>query len=326
MSHETLHITNGSCAVAVMRKAGVQGEIISWDDVLHCGPVPGGLNLEELSEVRAQYIADQGWAPLNKVRDKFFQRDRTLNHFREFSKIILWFEHDLYDQLQLLQLLDWFERHKEKGSNVSLICVNQFLGPMSPEQLKKLIGTEKPVTGEQFHLAQMAWKAFCAPQPDSWLQLLSKDTSALPFLHASILRLLQEYPFIENGLSRTEQTALNAVASGSKSPAQIFEYVQDQEQARFMGDVVFWTILRQFCRCDPPLLSMDGVNESEFSFHSKTQLSLTDAGKSVLIGEANWLALHPFDRWLGGVHLHAEQYWCWNLNAMSVRQFRRRRP
>ncbi len=321
ISHETLHITNGSCAVEVMRSAGVQGEIISWDDVLHCGPVPGGLSLKELSEVRAHYIADQGWMPLQEVREKFSQRDSVLNRFREFSKIILWFEHDLYDQLQLLQLLDWFSRYKVDETNVALICVDQYLGPMSPEQLKKLIGIEQPVTGDQFHLAQMAWKAFCAPEPGSWQRLLLQDTSALLFLHSSILRFLQEYPSVENGLSRTEQAALEAVASGRKTPEEIFAYVQDQEEARFMGDVVFWEILRQFCRCNPPLLSIEGANDCNFTFQSKTPLSLTDAGKGVLNEEISWFAFYPVDRWLGGVHVHTEPYWCWDHKAKSIRQF-----
>lgn len=324
LDHETLNITNGSCAVDVMLSAGVQGEIISWDDVLHCGPVPGGLTLEELSAVRAQYIADQGWMPLPEVLDKFIQRDRALNRFREFTKIILWFEHDLYDQLQLLQLLDWFARHKEDETNIALICVDQFLGPMSPEQLKTLIGTERPVTGELFNLAQRAWKAFCAPEPDLWQQLLLDDTSALPFLHLTILRLLQEYPSIDNGLSRTEKAALEAVAAGRKTPGEIFQYVQQQEEARFMGDLVFWGILRQFCLSNPPLLSYDEPGECVLEFNSKIPLSLTDTGKDILNGKTNRLAIHSIDHWLGGVQLQPDLFWCWSNTELSLRQFNNR--
>ena len=319
--NEALHITNGSCSVEVMRKAELQGEIISWDDVLHCGPVPCGLTLKELSSLRAHYISGQGWAPLAEVLSKFDQRDRVLGNFNNYTKTILWFEHDLYDQLQLLQLLDWFARHKEEDTNIALICVDQFLGPMSPEHLKALIGTEIPVTEEQFSLAQQAWTAFCAPEPVLWQQLLLQDTSVLPFLHDSIHRFLQEYPSIGNGLSRTEQTALKAVATGRKTPGEIFHFAQQQEEAMFMGDLVFWDILRQFTQSDPPLLSFAGSGECTLAFDSKISLSLTDIGRDVIKGKTNWLTIHPMDHRFGGVHLQPDLFWCWDNAEMRLRQF-----
>jgi hypothetical protein len=56
-----LNITNGDSAVMVMQQAGIPGVFLPWRDVLHDGPVPAGLSLEKLSEVRAQFISDQGW-------------------------------------------------------------------------------------------------------------------------------------------------------------------------------------------------------------------------------------------------------------------------
>ena len=35
-----LHLTNGDCAVPSLRAAGVEGEIVTWADVLHHGPLP----------------------------------------------------------------------------------------------------------------------------------------------------------------------------------------------------------------------------------------------------------------------------------------------
>jgi hypothetical protein len=57
-----LHITNGDSAAEVIRRAGVQGDVLPWRDVLHEGPVPQGLSLEELLGVRARFIAAAGWA------------------------------------------------------------------------------------------------------------------------------------------------------------------------------------------------------------------------------------------------------------------------
>jgi len=43
-----LNITNGDCAVEIMKKADIPGTFLPWQDVLHDGPVPERLSLEEL--------------------------------------------------------------------------------------------------------------------------------------------------------------------------------------------------------------------------------------------------------------------------------------
>src|SRR5687767_9453549 len=103
-----LHVTNGDSAAERIRAAGVDGTILPWRDVLHEGPVPAGLPLERLSAVRAEFLASAGAGAPEAVRRDFAERDRTLMAAAREDEVVLWFEHDLYDQLQLIQLLDWF--------------------------------------------------------------------------------------------------------------------------------------------------------------------------------------------------------------------------
>ncbi len=101
-----LNITNGDCAVDLMKKAQIPGSFLTWRDVLHDGPVPGLIGLRELSDIRARFLANRGWGDENKIKQDFIQRDNTLKCYSNYDRIILWFEHDLYDQLQLIQILD----------------------------------------------------------------------------------------------------------------------------------------------------------------------------------------------------------------------------
>ncbi len=40
---------------------------------------------------------------------------------------------------------------------------------------------------------------------------------------------------------------------------------------------------------------------------------MTETGRAVLDGEADWIKLNGIDRWLEGVHLHgAESRWRWD--------------
>src|SRR5262249_4476857 len=98
-----LHITNGESVTGTFRQVKFPGTYLAWNDVLHDGPVPQTATLDELSDVRAQALAGFGAGDLEKLRAGFAARDRALQDFRKHQDVVLWFEHDLYDQLQLLQ-------------------------------------------------------------------------------------------------------------------------------------------------------------------------------------------------------------------------------
>jgi hypothetical protein len=48
-------------------------------------------------------------------------------------------------------------------------------------------------------------------------------------------------------------------------------------------------------------------------------VALTDTGRKLLAGEADWVRLNGVDRWLGGVHLHGgEAAWRWDREARRL--------
>src|SRR5688572_759644 len=134
-SSVVLHITNGDCAAAVLSQA-VQGEVLPWRDVLHEGPVHAGLPLEALSRRRASFIVSAGWAAQPLVEKQFAERDTALRDAGRHEEVVLWFEHDLYDQLQLVQLLAWFAGHPHP--KLSLVCEAEYLGTMTPARAADL--------------------------------------------------------------------------------------------------------------------------------------------------------------------------------------------
>jgi len=315
---DILNITNGDCAVDVMKKANIPGIFLPWRDILHDGPVPKGLSLEELSQVRAKFIISRGWGTEEDIVRDFVERDNILKSFREFKKIILWFEHDLYDQLQILQILDWFYHNGQNEIPLSLICKDTYLGPLSADEMKNLLKYEEAITNEQLLLASKAWSAFRSNTPEEWFSLLSINTSALPFLESAILRLLEEYPNSTNGLSRTAQQALECISGGEKLPGKVFGCSQDLEDSMFMGDSSFWVILRELLYSNPPLLKLPKGKKLSLSASTDKELTITPEGMDVLSGKSNWLDSADLNRWIGGVHLKPNNFWCWNADSRSI--------
>ena len=102
-----LHVTNGDSAVAVLRAAGVAGDLLPWRDALHEGPVRAGLDPARLRAERARYMAARGWADEATALAALTARDERLDRAVAAGEdVVLWFESDLYDVLQLAQVAD----------------------------------------------------------------------------------------------------------------------------------------------------------------------------------------------------------------------------
>jgi hypothetical protein len=293
-----LHITNGTSVS--LADSGIAGDVLVWDDVLHEGPVPAGLDLPELTRVRARYL-DAVWPGETSFAESLARRDAAL---AEHNDLALWFEHDLFDQLQLIQILDCL-RGREAG--LSLICTDRYLGPLTGAQLAELWPRRHAVTPAELELASSAWQAFRSPDPTEIEMLLRRDTSALPFLAGALLRHLQQFPSVDNGLSRTERQILDAVDAGHRDFHSLFRADQQREERIFMGDSTLKRYVDGLIGCRHPLLS----NDSGYA--------LTANGRDVLAARADHVHLNGTNRWLGGVHLQgAEARWRWNEKATNL--------
>ena len=232
-----LHITNGDCAVAVLSQVA-SGSILPWRDVLHEGPVRAELALEALSVERARFIAEAGWGSLPEVDEHFKERDAALRRAGEHDEIVLWFEHDLYDQLQLIQVLDGLA--ELRGPPVSLVCEPEYLGTMAPERAAELFLLRNPVTKRHTHEARAAWAAFRSSDP---CDLEKARSTSLPFLAAALRRHLEEFPWTHDDLSRLERSVVQALQTGPLMFAQLFLRVE--EEPAFLGDAVLaWHLER----------------------------------------------------------------------------------
>jgi hypothetical protein len=209
------------------------------------------------------------------------------------TEIVLWFEHDLYDQAQLIEILAQL-----RGRNgVSLICVDRCLGPLTGEQLRELWPLRHAVTAEEFALGTAAWAAFCSADPTAIETVLAGDTSALPFLAGALRRHLQQLPSVENGLARTERQILEIAAEGGHSFHTLFPALAGREERVFLGDNRVRAWIRGLVECRVPLLGLeDGVYR------------VTDAGREVLAGRADHVRLNGI-----------EARWRWDERASRVR-------
>jgi hypothetical protein len=299
-----LHLTNGDVVAGLLRDARLPGTIIPWQDVLHEGPVPWRISHEELRDVRAKFLADCGWAPYEAVYGMFAARDRELTAVGGAAEVVLWFERDLYDQLQLIQILD---RIGTRRASFVDLGEPRRLGVV---KVLSLYEKREPLTAQQREVGREAWRAFTSPDPTAIEHVIDHGVGPLPALEPALLRHLQEYPSVENGLSRTERQTLVAIANGAGTREELFPEVAAREQRPFLGDSSFWLYLARLAAGRNPLIT-----------ESNGALTLTDAGQDVLERKEDNVRLNGIDRWLGGVHLSGEEAeWRWDAAAGRLRR------
>ena len=92
-----LHVTNGDSAGNTLRQTTLGGDVLSWQDVLHEGPVRQ-LARSQLLRERAGFLADCGWGDRDAIlaslerRDREFLdglRDRTLPWLERAQRVVV---------------------------------------------------------------------------------------------------------------------------------------------------------------------------------------------------------------------------------------------
>ncbi|MCC7346714.1 MAG: hypothetical protein IT538_04885 [Variibacter sp.] len=314
---ERLLITNGDVAVDRLRAIGVEATFLAWRDCLQEGPVPGGLLLEALSLIRAQFLAKELGQSLTKVSREFTLRDAALRDHAQRPRIELWFEHDLHDQLQLIQALDFFVS-ESRTEGLFLVQADDYLGSTPEEALRGLGGITRPVDAQTFDAARRAWAAFTSATPEPLAAFAVAETPALPHLVPALRRFLGELPAVASGLSTTEERILSLLAQGEQSVGELFRGTQAREPARFMGDLSFFRRVDGLGFARNPLIAglpfrslrcAEGPSAPAYGTFASARVSLTERGRNALAGRFDHASENAIDRWFGGTHVTPRTMW-----------------
>ncbi|UBU08627.1 hypothetical protein [Nonomuraea gerenzanensis] len=310
-----LHISNGDCTD--LAGTGLARHIVYWRDVLHEGPVPA-VGRAELRRVRASFLVAADADDHGEGMRMFEERDAAVVAHRD-GEYVLWFEADLYDQLQIVEALSLLAELEVPADRVTLICIGEHpgiarfggLGELRPDQLAELPATRAcaTLTPAALDLATRAWAAFRAPVPDGLPAIAAARSTELRFLGEAFDRLSREYPSTRDGLSLTERRILAAAAQESTA-GDVFVRASAREARPYLGDCWCYAAIDRLAGAPHPLLRTVPGNVPT---GPASTVSLTAAGARVLAGEADHVTLNGVDRWIGGVHLTGQDVrWRWD--------------
>jgi hypothetical protein len=308
-----LHVTNGDSTAASLLQTALVERIVVWRDVLHEGPVPDVADAH-LRAVRARFAgASVG---------SFEERDAALAAGRD-GEYLLWFEADLYDQLQIAQILARLAELGVPAEHITLICIGEYLGiahfgglgELRPDQLEGLPEAAAVILSDDaLALATRAWAALRAPDPRGFAEIVATRSPELRFMPEAFDRLGREYPWARDGLSLTERRLLAAIAEGAATAGEAFVRGAARESRPYLGDTWAFAAIERLARVDNPLVSVGAG-----AVDRDSAVALTQTGRRVLDGAADHVSLNGIDRWIGGVHLVGRSPgWRWDEGVEAV--------
>jgi hypothetical protein len=308
-----VHVCNGDSTADLLSLADLPGEIRVWADALDQGPVLPVGDAEHW-KVRGEFWGSRGF---REAEGKLAAYDHGVDEAAGAEELILWFEHDLFDQLALVRLLARLAR-RGLPAQLTIVSIDRhpevpsFLGfgDLKPEQLAELWPRRTPLSRDAIDEAITAWIAVTARDPRA-LPFLAKRIKAMPFLAGAIERQLEEFPDPTSGMSRTERQVLAAVARGEATAQAIVKATQAIDPRYPITDqVLFWT-LHVLGRCGFVEGAPEGAPSSEGL--KAVTVAVTARGREALAGAIDRIHECGIDEWRGGVHLTGKgPVWRWD--------------
>jgi hypothetical protein len=306
-------ITNGDHAADALRTVYPDARILPWRDALVEGPVLE-LAEDEFCNARARHLAVAFGHDYDQVRTGFVTRQRTFGEMAAgVDTIELWFETDLHDQLQVLEILVRLAAIRNRPR----VTMTQAPPPLPSHDLTKLAAASAEVSSGQFAAAAAMWAALTSPTPEALAREALCDIP-LPFARAALRRLLEELPAPVDGLSRIERETLRAVAAGANSPVAAFRTYMASEELPFLGDAGFFARLIALgfvfglIEGLPQFLVWDRATRRYEHGFLNAPIALTDRGRAALAGTYDLTTHERFNRWVGGTNVQAGAIWRWD--------------
>ncbi|MCE7994173.1 MAG: DUF1835 domain-containing protein [Roseivirga sp.] len=255
---DILHILNGDSTRQIIEQTDISGDLCVWRDVLSDGPTVMDVGSTAFWDTRAAYMSNAFEVSEQEFREKAQMEFEKITAFADYKEVVLWFEYDLFCQINMLAILHWFNQQERGDTKVSLICVGREegyeklvgLGELPPEQYPHLFSRRRIMGTADFSFATDVYEAWCSPDPTDLETYTLLPSNEFPYLSAALQSHFRRFPSAQTGLTEIEQKIVNLITSGVQKERQIVGNLLRWQEHYGFGDLQFFQVLD---RLDPLL-------------------------------------------------------------------------
>lgn len=288
-----LHITNGDVFTERLQKLNLDGDVITWREMLCEGQTLPNVGSETFWKARFEFLHKNYKVSKSWFIEKTLKEYRSLCNHKQQDHIVLWFEYDLFCQVNMLAVISWLLTHR-KYAQISLVCSGKedatdkmySLNELTDEQLLGLYKNKKVLTQDDTEYADYVWQLYCSNNPIRLENLTDFKDYQFDYLGDAVKSHLKRFPSINNGLNEMENTILQLAID--KKPKSKTEYMD--VLLRNQGNLGFSNTQydRALTRLKPLITSLNPVR-------------LSKKGKEILDGRTSYYScIQDNDVYLGG--------------------------
>ena len=298
MKKTPLHITNGQSLTDFLKELDIQGDFLTWIEMLCEGPAITEIESKEFILTRKTYLSETYDIEIDVA--EYNNEIGKLDHFEKYSEIILWFEYDLFCHINLIAVISLLQQ-KDIKLPLYLVCSGWVegqeglngLAELSPEQLLQHYNDKVKLDKGDIDLAISLWKTYCGKDHNLFKPYIVKKSS-FKYLTNCLKAHLKRFPNSKNGLNALEYNILELVKKNEiKSSHHLLGYALNYQGYYGFGDIQLERLIS---------------NLSMFFDEGNSKLTLNRKGHEALLNQQNFSTEINNDIMYGGVNRLDFQY------------------
>ncbi len=280
-----LHITNGDAFTEKLGTLKLNGDVITWREMLCEGKTLTNVGSESFWKTRFEFLNKNYKVSKSWFIEKTLKEYRSLCNHKQQDHIVLWFEYDLFCQVNMLAVLSWLKANR-KYAEVSLVCSgkeddsNRMFGlnELDEEQLLKRYENRTILTQDDIEYADYVWQLYCSDNPIRLENLMDFKNYQFDYLSDAIKSHLHRFPSIKNGLNEMENNILRlALETKPRSKKSFLSTMLKNQGTLGFGDSQYERALTRlkplFSSFNPVRLTKNGkqILDNQTSYYSAIQ-------------------------------------------------------
>lgn len=250
---EILHILNGDSTRMLLEASGLEGDHCVWPEVMSDGPTVLEVGSESFWNTRKQYMTGAFDVSEEAYMEKAHGAFEIMQEFRNYDEAVLWFEYDLFCQINLLTVMRWLKSQDHGDTKVSLICVGHeegyeglvALGEIPPEKYPDLFSRRRIMGSYDFTFASDAYEAWCSEDPTDLDNYILLSSNEFPYLSDALRAHQMRFPSMQSGLTAIELKVIELMQSGINEPRKIVGGLLRWQQHYGFGDLQYFQVLER---------------------------------------------------------------------------------
>lgn len=312
---KTLHILNGDGTAAPFSKSKLAEEdTLIWREAMMEGPIHESKDFWRTRGLYFSKMYKRYGESASSYFKKVIQENAKLEKLSEYTHVVLWFEFDVFCQINLLFLLNHLSGLEIDHLQLSVVSPGQEqeganfhgMGEGTPEKIEQWYSQRVEVSDEMLKKAQELWKVYNSDTPEQLDTIVSAgEIEFFPHLRKSFAAHLSRYPSFKNGLNTIEQALLDIIEE--KKPTKIGHILRPFWELHSVYGLGDSQLVNYLEKLSPMLVTFNGESIKAFTEEQvldfNGEIELTELGKAVRAGNRDWLEYGYPNEWLGGVHL-----------------------